>query len=117
MQVLQRDSFIFADIHDLLQQQFNRLTGLEQQILYWLAINREPVTLQELQQDFINPIAPRILLQSLASLQKRSLIEKSNSFWGLQTVVMEYVTYELILKTAEEINIKNINLLNFTFSK
>ena len=112
LQILQRDSFIFADIHDLLQQQFNRLTFLEQQVLYWLAINREPVAIQELQQDFINPVASRILLQSLAALHKRSLIEKSDNYWGLQTVVIEYVTYELIIKIVEETKTININLFN-----
>ena len=112
LQVLQRDSFIFDDIYDLLQQQFNRLTFLEQQILYCLAINREPVSIQQLQQDLIAPVAPRILLQSLISLQKRSLIENSDNFFNLQTIVMEYVTYNLILKVTEEIKTQNINLFN-----
>jgi WD40 repeat protein len=110
--VLQQDTFIFDDIYDLLQQQFARLTLLEQQIMYWLAINREPVSIQNLQYDLVIPVSSRVLFQSLVSLQKRSLIEKFDNFFSLQTVVMEYVTYELVVKITEEIITKKIDLFN-----
>ncbi len=112
IRVLQQDTFIFDDIRDLLKQHFERLTVLEQQIMYWLAINREPVSIQILQQDFIVKVPPGDLLKSLVSLQKRSLIEKFDNFFSQQTVVMEYITHELIIKVAEEIKTQKINLLN-----
>ena len=59
--------------------------------MYWLAINRDPVSIQNLQQYFITPVSSLQLLQSLASLQKRSLIEKTGNCFGLQKIVMEYV--------------------------
>ncbi len=110
--VLLEDSFAFDDISDLLQQQFNRLTPLEQQIMYWLAINREPVSIQDLQQDIALKISIPKLLSALASLKKRSLIEKSANLFSQQTVVMEYVTFELIERIIAEIKTKNINLFN-----
>jgi WD40 repeat protein len=112
MAVIQQDSLIFDDIRDLLKQQFQRLTLLEQQIMYWLAINREPVSIQQLQSDFVFPVSPRDLIQALASLQKRSLIEKFDNFISQQTVVMEYITHELIMQAVAEINTQKINLLN-----
>jgi hypothetical protein len=42
--------------------------------MYWLAINREPVLLQELQADSVAIIPSHDLLESLNSLQRRSLI-------------------------------------------
>lgn len=109
---LQTDTFIFDDIRDLLQKQFRRLTVLERQIMYWLAIEREPVSVRVLQQNFIVRISLGELLQSLASLQKRSFVEKSDNYFSLQTVVMEYIIYELIGKVTTEINTQAIELLN-----
>jgi WD40 repeat protein len=99
----QQGAFLFDDIRDLLEQQFQRLTDLERDIMYWLAIDREPVTLPELQADFVIPIPPREFLESLNSLQRRSLIEKSGTSFTQQPVVMEYVTMQLIERVCEEI--------------
>lgn len=45
LNVLQQGTSVFGDIRDLLACQINRLSDLEQQVMYWLAIDREPVTL------------------------------------------------------------------------
>ena len=71
--------------------------------MYWLAINREPVLLEELQEDFVSPISASELLQALDSLQRRSLIEKNNARFTQQPVVMEYATARLIEQICEEI--------------
>lgn len=100
---LAQDSFIFDELRDLLQQQFQRLTSLEKEVMYWLAIERESVSLQDLQADFISSISPGELLQTLISLERRSLIEKRNGLYTQQPVVMEYALTEFIEQTAEEI--------------
>jgi organic radical activating enzyme len=46
---LAQGSTVFSDLWDLLDQQFDRLSPLQQQIMYWLAINREGVTPAKLQ--------------------------------------------------------------------
>ena len=40
---------VFGDIRALLDQQFNRLSDLEKELMYWLAINRELVSISNLQ--------------------------------------------------------------------
>ncbi|MFB2833045.1 NB-ARC domain-containing protein [Floridanema evergladense] len=100
----QQSAFLFDDIRDLLAQQFQRLTDLERAIMYWLAIDRESVTLPELQADFVTTIPPREFLESLNSLQRRSIIEKSNASFTQQPVVMEYVTTHLIEQVCAEIS-------------
>lgn len=103
LETTQQSPFLFDDIRDLLSQQFRRLTDLERDIMYWLAIDREPITLPELQSNFVTPIPTREVLESLNSLQRRSLIEKSSNSFTQQPVVMEYVTMQLIEQVCEEI--------------
>lgn len=100
---LERSHFIFEDIRDLLDQQFQRLSPLEQAVMYWLAIEREPVSLSDLQADCITPLAPGHLLQVLASLQNRSLIEKADGQFTQQPVVMEYMTANFVERICQEL--------------
>ena len=94
---------IFDDIRQLLDQQFDRLTALEREIVYWLAINREPVDLAELQADLVAHIPICELIESLSSLQRRSLIEKTARGFTQQPVVMEYVSDRAIAQVCAEI--------------
>ncbi len=113
LEISQQSTFIFDDIRDLLNQQFYRLTSLERSIMYWIAINREPISLQDLQADFVVNIPPHELLESFSSLQRRSFIEKtfiqtspvpySVPTFTQQPVVMEYVINQIIEKVSEEI--------------
>lgn len=95
--------FIFDDIRDLLDQQFQRLNPLEQATMYWLAINREPISLSDLLADFIPPISPGDLLQAIASLQNRCLIDSVEGNVTQQPVVMEYVTHRLVAQIYAEL--------------
>ena len=114
---LAQGSIILEDISDLLEQQFNRLSVLEQELMYWLAINREWVSLTDLKAD-INPVVnqkvinQKDLLRALNSLQLRSLIEKNSGKFTQQPVVMEYITDKLIEEVCEEIDSGEIKLLN-----
>ncbi|MEH2334443.1 NB-ARC domain-containing protein [Nostoc sp.] len=109
---LNSGQFIFNDIHDLLERQFNRLTDLEKEIMYWIAINREPVLLSELRADIVSPLSQRGLIDTLNSLIQRSLIQKSAAFFTQQPVVMEYMIEKLIENITQEIETGEIVLLN-----
>jgi len=87
---------VFADIWNLLDRQFNRLSVLEQKVIYWLAINHEWTTLAELRQDIVPTVSERELVEALLSLQARSLIEKHSIGFTLQPVVMGYVKERLL---------------------
>jgi WD40 repeat protein len=108
---LAQGATVFGDIRDLLDQHFNRLSNLEKQIMYWLALHREPISLGQLREDIVAPISPAKLLEALESLSRRCLIDKatptlgegSGNFFTLQPVVMEYLTEQFIEKVAEEI--------------
>ncbi|MBR8834362.1 MAG: CHAT domain-containing protein [Stigonema ocellatum SAG 48.90 = DSM 106950] len=109
---LQQGTIVFGDISDLLDQQFNRLSVLEQQVMYWLAINREWLSLAELQGDIIPAVAPRDLLETLDSLISRSLVEKKLAKFSQQPVVMEYITDRFIEEICQEILAGEITKFN-----
>lgn len=106
---------VFGDIYQLLAQQFNRLSDLEQQVIYWLAIERQSVNVQQLLANFVPQVAPARLLEALMSLERRSLIEKHQALFTLQPVVMEYITQQLIKQIEQEITTGKIQLLRTHF--
>jgi WD40 repeat protein/DNA-binding CsgD family transcriptional regulator len=109
---LKQGTTVFGNIRSLLDQQFDRLLTLEKEILYWLAINREPISLSTLRDDLVSPVAQLRLLEALESLGRRSLVEKDAALFSLQPVVMEYVSDRFIEQVCEEIKTKNIGLFN-----
>ena len=117
---LRQDTAIFGDIRDVLTQQFQRLLDIEKKIVYWLAINREPITLEQLQEDLVDSVTKFKLLDGLESLSRRCLIDKaeynatkSGVRFTLQSVVMEYVTEQLIEKVCQEIVTQELELFRF----
>ncbi len=106
---LREEMVVFGDIRDLLEQQFERLTCLEQEIIYWLAINREQTNLSELREDLIATVPRLNLMEGLESLSRRSLIEQNGGCFTLQSVVMEYITCRLIERVCQEIDTQKIN--------
>jgi WD40 repeat protein/transcriptional regulator with XRE-family HTH domain len=108
---LKENAFIIKDVHTLLEQQFVRLSEIEHAIMYWLAIEREAVTLAELQEDIVEPVIKRTLLDAIASLQRRFLIEKVNVRYFLLPVVIEFMTEKLIEQAYEEIYSQQFRVL------
>lgn len=103
LEFVDQNIFVFDNIRDLLERQFARLSESEMQVMYWLAINREPTLLPRLREDWIAPPAPTELIDTLVALQRRSLIERSPDGFYLLPVVMEYVTDRLVQGVLEEL--------------
>lgn len=104
---LKQNTLAFGDISGLVQMQFSRLSSLETEILQWLAIERQPVSLSKLRQNMLLPVSQRELLEAVASLGQRSLIEKnpdlSEAVFSLQPLLMEYVTTQIIEQVFGEL--------------
>lgn len=105
---LKQDTIVFGDIGDILDEQLERLSMLEQEILYWLVIEHQPVSLSRLRADIVSPVTPPELMEALESLRRRSLIERSAEagevlFTLQQPVIREYVTNQLVNQVSEEI--------------
>ncbi|MEM9905530.1 MAG: NB-ARC domain-containing protein [Cyanobacteria bacterium P01_D01_bin.44] len=109
---LKQGPFIFDDIRTLLSQQFERLSRREQEIMYWLAINRESVSLQSLQTDLVHKGSTCDLFGAIATLHHRALIEKNAAGFSQQPVVMEYLIDRFTAQVAEEIATGEFVLFN-----
>jgi WD40 repeat protein len=108
---LQEGVAFFGDIGELLDEQFNRLSSLEKQIMFWLAVSQEPISLTELNEGLASFISKRELLEGLESLCRRPLIEKLGSRFTQQPVVMEYMTEKIIEQAFQELIKKELSLL------
>jgi transcriptional regulator with XRE-family HTH domain len=88
---LNRGILGFEDIGDLLDRQFARLSTAEQQVLFCLAIHREPVSIDRIRESMVGLTPEQSILKQVNSLMRRSIVEKTNGLFCLQPVVMEYV--------------------------
>ncbi len=100
---LNQETFVFGNIRNLIQQQFERLSSSEKAVLNWLAIYRTPATFAELKLDIFPAMAPQKLIETLESLEQRALVERNAAQFSLQPVVMEYVTASFVQTIAQEI--------------
>ncbi len=77
------------DLKDVLQQQFDRTSELEKQVMSLLARENQPVNLAKLLQNA--QILSSHLLNALQSLSRRCLIEKEASLYTLSPVLKQYI--------------------------
>lgn len=100
-------------VRQLLDGQVGRLSGLERELLRWLAIARDPVSFGELAADLGPGTGRGALLEAVEALRRRSLLERSErqSRFTLQSVVLEYVTEQLIEALAEELVVDEPSVL------
>jgi WD40 repeat protein len=110
---LEEEQTVLSDITEIIAQQFTRLSERERAVMYWLAIEREPIDSATLWEDCRFALSSKKeLLDALVSLRHRSLVEASTQQQvTLQPVVMEYVTESLVLQAVDEITTGNIHLL------
>lgn len=100
-------------VRQLLGAQIQRLSDLEQELLRRLAVEREPVGLAELAADLGRRIGRIVVLEAVEGLRRRSLLERSERgpLFGLHSVVLEYVTEQLVEDVADELTIGELDLL------
>ncbi|WP_019508951.1 NB-ARC domain-containing protein [Pleurocapsa sp. PCC 7319] len=107
---LAQGTVLFNGVRQLLDQQFVRLSLLEQTLMYWLAINREWTTVEELREDLMPPVPRSRLLEGLEALCWRNLIEQQEGCYTQQPVVMEYVGDRLIEQIVNELTTGELDL-------
>ncbi len=104
---------IFGGVRRLLDEQFARLSVMEQTVLMWLAILREPSSVEEVVAALVRPVSRVRLLEIMEALHHRSLIERGEKAgtFTLQSVVLEYLTTRLVEEVVEELEEGNLNRL------
>ncbi len=77
------------DLKDVLQQQYDRTSELEKQVMSLLGTENQPVNFAKLLQN--GQISSSDLLNALQSLSRRCLIEKQESLYTLPSVLKQYI--------------------------
>jgi DNA-binding transcriptional regulator GbsR (MarR family) len=103
---LQQTALALGDVlRTLLYQQFERLTDPEKAVLYWLALQRRPVSLNALREQM--DASGSELIAALESLRWRSLLEKTTevgeALFQLEPVVMKYVNQKFVEEVCREV--------------
>lgn len=102
---LAQGEVIFGGVRELLEAQFTRLSVLDQTVLLWLAILREPSSLDDLLRVAVTPVLRIQLLEAVDRLHRCSLIERGQKpgTFTLQSVVLEYLTVRITTQACYEI--------------
>ncbi|MEL6778457.1 MAG: DUF1822 family protein [Cyanobacteria bacterium J06597_16] len=97
---LQQASVLFADIIRLLAPSFERLSPLELTILYWLASQKGPLSLADIQQTLPSLISSTDLISALDSLKQRSYLmiqsETNPPTFYLPPLIKAYALHRLM---------------------
>ena len=105
---LKHQTIIFGDLEDLLDEQFERLSYSEGEILYCLGLRFTALSLSQLLANIRFTLTPAEILEALESLLRRSLIERTSVdgeivFDLKQPVVAQYVIDRAIDQICQEI--------------
>lgn len=88
---LAQDTLIFSEISNLLNQQLDRLSSLEWQVIDRLIVYREGVSLEQLQNDLHHSVRKPQLIEALKALKWRSLLETAMSQYQLPHLVSKHL--------------------------
>lgn len=99
---LNQKTTVFSHLRDLLEPQFQRLSPLQQKIMYWLAMQPEPIILAQLQAKTLFQITFSKLLEALESLKSRSWIEIVEGGIIQTPVIIEYVQDRFIQRSSQQ---------------
>lgn len=109
---LEKETLIFDDIRTVLDQHFTRLSPLEKEIITWLAIEREPTAVPDLTRNLLGPDRPRANLEAMRNLRHRALLTAFEVGFGLQNVVLEYITDRLVESACDSIERGDLDAFN-----
>jgi WD40 repeat protein len=96
LSLMQQGSFWFADLQDLLERQVDRLSSAEREVMFWLALLREPTNVETLRHRLLSIESKLKLLDTLEHLRRRSLLEVTHQGYALQPAILEYITARFV---------------------
>ncbi|MEG3837265.1 NB-ARC domain-containing protein [Microcoleus sp. MON2_D6] len=109
-QFMGQSSLVIGDIFaNLLNEHFQRLSDLGKAVMYWLAIEQQPISWNQLKAKLSAGVSSSELLTVLESLVRRSLIEKelspssAEAKFTLEPVMMKYLTHNSIEQICQNI--------------
>ncbi len=109
----------YLDFQYLMDNQFNRLSLPERELMFTLAAIQRPIGIAELYTNSWLNLPQSELIEVMTSLRGRSLLERNQTNFTLQPVIWRHTVEQIIKEVAEEIvqfqrtpEIDNLNTLN-----
>ncbi|NEP81818.1 MAG: hypothetical protein F6K39_28875 [Okeania sp. SIO3B3] len=105
---------IFANIRELLDWHFERLSNFEKEILYWLTIHQESISITNLKSDIVTKTAQDRISETLHSLQMKLPLEKSKDgkYFTIEPMLIEYITENFITTICQEVKTGKLELFH-----
>ena len=104
----------FGDIRILLEEQFERMSIEEQEVLYWLALEQEPVSMEALLTMMVPSVHRAELAGTLDALvRRRGWVErrKVEGTFTLHLVLQDYLLHRFVEQVCQEITTQSVRLL------
>jgi hypothetical protein len=100
---VEQSHVVFGGIKRLLDEQVQRSSALEKDVLTRLAVEREPVPITTLLTMLEGSANRGAVLETLEGLRRRSLVERTQpgAAFTLQPVVLEYITDRLVERISD----------------
>lgn len=96
-----------GEIQESLEGHWRRLRSEEREVLLWLAINRKPVTEEELQADLLTAQSQDSLRDTIRSLHSRLPLEElgtSTVRFGLHGIILDFSTRRAVREASNELD-------------
>lgn len=100
---LKQNLLVFGGVRELIEEQLNRTSETEKQVLYWLADKQDMLLLRESTiEETPTGMSKMELLETLESLVRRSLIYKNTTTFKLLPIFKEYLNQQLNKQTIRQ---------------
>ncbi len=112
---LDQEISVFDSLRKVIGTQFNRLSPLETEAMYWLAINHTLCSLEDLKADIVAEDRKQNLVYTLRSLERRFLVEvkdQGGALYGLHPIVSEYVLSRFVRQIFQDLTEESLDLFN-----
>jgi DNA-binding MarR family transcriptional regulator len=109
---LSANILIYGQIETLLSQQLDLLSNAEMSILLWLAIERQPISLDRLQLLTSVSIDDTATVKILDKLVRKYLVEVRDDLFTLSELIMESITARYQDLVCTEITTKKLKILH-----
>lgn len=100
---LLRNTIIFGNLRELLDEQFELLSSVEKMVMYGLALDWK--------ESGLPGILPQLYLEALESLQQRSLIERKSNYFSQSLLIKAYILEKLSQQVYQEMASKEVALM------
>lgn len=108
---LRDGQFLVGDVYDLIAEQFARLPGAEQELMYWLALERDTLTAADLRRRISRNPQSLQVAQNIASLRSRSLVDQRGTAFFLQPAVADFALGDFMARAVADVQSAGLTVL------